>query len=319
MKMALVFLLLLFLSALPVYSSHSSPSYQSDEEALLAFKHSLSLDSQNSLFDWSPHHSFCNWTGILCSSRHQRVVSLNLMGRWLYPEGGDECRLNLTDRLRIAKEIAEGMEYLHHHCFVQVIHCDLKPNNVLLGDDMTPYIADFGITKLLFGNSMSSLTSTNALRGSIGYIAPEYGMGGKVAIEGDVYSYGILLLELLTRRRPTDDMFVEGINLPKWVGIDFPNKIPEVVDTNLIGDVDEADLPMVFSCLNQLMQVGLACTRELPQQRPNMMAIVKRLEKITVEFLSARSFQLPIDIEPFLQNANDRRKNENWSTSTSTS
>ncbi|XP_057856072.2 putative leucine-rich repeat receptor-like serine/threonine-protein kinase At2g24130 [Cryptomeria japonica] len=260
----------------------------------------------------------------VCSNLEFKALILPFMsngslGRWLYPEGGDECRLNLTDRLRIAKEIAEGMEYLHHHCFVQVIHCDLKPNNVLLGDDMTPYIADFGITKLLFGNSMSSLTSTNALRGSIGYIAPEYGMGGKVAIEGDVYSYGILLLELLTRRRPTDDMFVEGINLPKWVGIDFPNKIPEVVDTNLIGDVDEADLPMVFSCLNQLMQVGLACTRELPQQRPNMMAIVKRLEKITVEFLSARSFQLPIDIEPFLQNANDRRKNENWSTSTSTS
>ncbi|XP_057815503.2 putative leucine-rich repeat receptor-like serine/threonine-protein kinase At2g24130 isoform X1 [Cryptomeria japonica] len=148
-----------------------------------------------------------------CSNLDFRALVLPFMSngsleRWLYPHGRDECRLNLADRLRIAKEIAQGMEYLHHYCFVQVIHCDLKPNNVLLGNDMTPHIADFGITKLLFENSMNSLTSTTALNGSIGYFAPEYGLGGSVSTKGDVYSYGILLLELLTRRRPTDTMFV---------------------------------------------------------------------------------------------------------------
>ncbi|GLJ42333.1 hypothetical protein SUGI_0876620 [Cryptomeria japonica] len=249
-------------------------------------------------------------------------MSNGSLGRWLYPEGGDECKLNLIDRLRIAKEIAQGMEYLHHHCFVQVIHCDLKPNNVLLGDDLTPCVADFGITKLLFGNSMNSFSSTNALNGSIGYIAPEYGMGGMVSTKGDVYSYGILLLELLTRRRPTNDMFVEGINLPKWVGMNFPNKITEVVDDNLLRDVNESDLSMVLSCLTQFMQVGLACTRELPQERPDMMEITKRLEKIAITFLGTRSLQLPIDILSFLESTNDREnielgKDDNWSTSTS--
>ncbi|KAH9319138.1 hypothetical protein KI387_020907, partial [Taxus chinensis] len=80
-------------------------------------------------------------------------MSNGSLDRWLHPQNEDGCRLNLSDRLRIALEIAQGMAYLHHYFFVQVIHCDLKPNNVLLGDDMTSYIADFGISKLLFENS----------------------------------------------------------------------------------------------------------------------------------------------------------------------
>ncbi|KAH9319456.1 hypothetical protein KI387_021225, partial [Taxus chinensis] len=99
-------------------------------------------------------------------------MSNGSLERWLYPPGEDECKINLADRLRLAIEIAHGVSYLHHHCFVQVIHCDLKPNNVLLGEDMIPYIADFGIAKLIFGNSMDSLTSTSVLKGSTGYIAP---------------------------------------------------------------------------------------------------------------------------------------------------
>ncbi|KAH9328614.1 hypothetical protein KI387_000722, partial [Taxus chinensis] len=99
-------------------------------------------------------------------------MSNGSLERWLHPHGEDDCKLTLSDRLKIAMDIAQGMAYLHHYCFVQVIHCDLKPNNVLLGDDMTSYIADFGIAKLIFANSMGSLTSTNALKGSAGYIPP---------------------------------------------------------------------------------------------------------------------------------------------------
>ncbi|GLJ20926.1 hypothetical protein SUGI_0381990, partial [Cryptomeria japonica] len=111
-----------------------------------------------------------------CSNLDFKALVLPFMSngnleRWLYPKGGNDCRINISSRLRIAKEIAQGLTYLHHHCFEQVVHCDLKPCNVLLRDDMTPYIADFGITKLLFRNSMDSVTSTIALKGSIGYIA----------------------------------------------------------------------------------------------------------------------------------------------------
>jgi Leucine-rich repeat (LRR) protein len=93
--------------------------------------------------------------------------------KWLYPDDEEQSGLSLIQRLNIAIDIAEGMSYLHHHCFVQVIHCDLKPNNVLLGEDMTAYLIDFGIATICFANSEDfALTSTHALKGSTGYIPP---------------------------------------------------------------------------------------------------------------------------------------------------
>jgi predicted Ser/Thr protein kinase len=93
--------------------------------------------------------------------------------KWLYPDGEVESGLTLIQRLNIAIDIAQGMAYLHHHCFMQVIHCDLKPNNVLLGEDMTAYLIDFGIATICFANDEdSTFTSTLALKGSTGYIPP---------------------------------------------------------------------------------------------------------------------------------------------------
>ncbi|XP_059069090.1 LRR receptor-like serine/threonine-protein kinase EFR [Cryptomeria japonica] len=105
------------------------------------------------------------------------LVANGSLDKFLYSAGeessqGQPCRLDLTQRLSIALDVAQGMEYLHHRCFVQVIHCDLKPSNVLLGEDMTAYLIDFGISRLCLGNSTDSYTSTQALKGSIGYIAP---------------------------------------------------------------------------------------------------------------------------------------------------
>ncbi|XP_059066238.1 putative leucine-rich repeat receptor-like serine/threonine-protein kinase At2g24130 [Cryptomeria japonica] len=218
------------------------------------------------LQDQHAHQSFSRECNVLKRVRHRNVIKIisacsNLdfkalilpfmsngsLERWLYHSEGGRWRLNLSDRIRIAMEIAEGMTYLHHYCFVQVIHCDLKPNNVLLGDDMTSYIADFGLSNIIFGNSVDSLTSTDALKGSVGYIAPEYGIGGKLTTKGDVYSYGILILELLTRRRPTDDMFTEGINLQKWIEMHFPNRISDVVDNCLLIDAHESGTSMLFT------------------------------------------------------------------------
>ena len=93
--------------------------------------------------------------------------------KWLYPNDEVESGLSLIQRLNIAIDIAHGMMYLHHHCFMQVIHCDLKPNNVLMGEDMTAYLIDFGIATICFANSEDSiLASTHALKGSAGYIPP---------------------------------------------------------------------------------------------------------------------------------------------------
>eukprot|EP01018_Ginkgo_biloba_P021415 Gb_00645 [translate_table: standard] len=117
-------------------------------------------------------------------------------------------------RLNIAIFIAHGLSYLHHNCSVQVVHCDLKPGNVLMNDSMTARVSDFGIAQLTSSATyMDSLASTVVVKRTIGYIfAP-----GRVSTRGDVYSYGILLFEMLTRKLPTDSMLVGELNLQKWV------------------------------------------------------------------------------------------------------
>eukprot|EP01018_Ginkgo_biloba_P016787 Gb_27632 [translate_table: standard] len=246
-------------------------------------------------------HTECK---VLRSVRHRNVIKIitscsNLdftalvlpfmangsLNKCLYSDG-DEFGLSLTQRLNIAVDIAQGMAYLHHHNFVQIVHCDLKPSNVLLDEEMTGRVADFGIARLTCGNSMDSFTSSLALGGSVGYIAPEYGMGRRPSTKGDVYSYGVLLLELLTRRRPTDDMFVEGLNVQKWVSSHLPNKMTEIVDNKLLSVIAESEdsRSRVIKCVSELIRVGLVCTKEAPQERPTMGEVVERMEIIRAEF-----------------------------------
>eukprot|EP00253_Pinus_taeda_P012879 PITA_12879 len=172
-----------------------------------------------------------------------KFMSNGSLEKHLYPNtndnnGEDACEMGLKTRLDIAIDVAHAIEYLHHDSFVQVVHCDLKPNNVLIDEDMSGHVTDFGIARLIDETSTESLTSTLSLKGSMGYIAPEYGFGQPVSTKGDIYSYGILLLEMLTRKRPTNDMFSGDLNLHKWVNLAFPSSVKEVIDNNLLKEVE---------------------------------------------------------------------------------
>ncbi|KAB1222853.1 hypothetical protein CJ030_MR2G018641 [Morella rubra] len=126
---------------------------------------------------------------------------------WLY---SDSRFLNLLQRLNIMIDVAAALEYLHFGNATPIVHCDLKPSNVLLDEDMVAHVADFGIAKLL--GDGDSMTQTMTLA-TIGYMAPEYGLEGIVSTRGDVYSYGILLMETFTRKRPTDNLPEKRINM----------------------------------------------------------------------------------------------------------
>uniref|UniRef100_A0A6N2K9H6 non-specific serine/threonine protein kinase n=1 Tax=Salix viminalis TaxID=40686 RepID=A0A6N2K9H6_SALVM len=214
----------------------------------------------------------------------------------LYPHsetglGSGSSDLTLLQTVSICSDIAEGMAYLHHHSPVKVIHCDLKPSNVLLNDDMTTLVSDFGITRLVMtvggGNggvfeNMGSST-TNLLCGSIGYIAPEYGFGSNTSTKGDVYSFGVLVLEILTRKRPTDEMFAGGLNLHKWVKTHYHGRVERVVDSSLMRasrDQSPEVKRMWEVAITELAELGILCTQESPTTRPTMLDAADDLDRL---------------------------------------
>ncbi|XP_017976514.1 PREDICTED: putative receptor-like protein kinase At3g47110 [Theobroma cacao] len=145
---------------------------------------------------------------------------------WLHPsfdsnESEESVKkLNFYQRTNVAIDVACALGYLHHHCETSIVHCDLKPSNILLDDQFIGHVGDFGLAKFISANTQYYSTSqscTFGLRGTIGYAPPEYGMGSEVSANGDVYSHSILSLEMFSGMRPTDEVFKEGLNLHNLV------------------------------------------------------------------------------------------------------
>ncbi|XP_004512441.1 uncharacterized protein [Cicer arietinum] len=212
---------------------------------------------------------------------------------WLHPEkeiAGPQKTLNLAQRLNIIIDVASAFHYLHHECDQPVIHCDLKPSNVLLDDSMVAHVSDFGIAKLLpsIGVSLTQ-NSTVGIKGTIGYAPPEYGMGSKLSIEGDVYSFGILILEILTGRRPTDEMFEDSHSLHNFVKISISSDLLQIVDPTIVHNeleqtIDSENVGAMHSnvekCLLSLFSIALACSVESPKERMSMVEVMRELNII---------------------------------------
>ncbi|KAI5015912.1 hypothetical protein ZWY2020_059451 [Hordeum vulgare] len=214
---------------------------------------------------------------------------------WLYPtllhEHHPKRQLCLGSRITIAVDIAAALDYLHNHCMPPMAHCDLKPSNVLLDDVMGACVGDFGLAKFLHGYYTSSgidgSTSLVGPRGSVGYIAPEYGLGSKISMEGDVYSYGIIILEMLTGKRPTDEMFKDGLSLYKFM-LD-PKIIPYYgnQDEEAGSTLDQENYQMAEGttiCIHKLAKVGLLCAAEMPKDRPGMQDVYAQVAAIKEAF-----------------------------------
>ncbi|KAB1220950.1 LRR receptor-like serine/threonine-protein kinase GSO1 [Morella rubra] len=185
-----------------------------------------------------------------------------------------------TKRLNIVIDVASALEYLHHGYSTSIVHCDLKPSNVLLDEDMVAHLADFGIAKLLGDGDSMTWTMTLA---TTGYMAPEYGSQGIVSSKGDMYSFGILLMETFTRRRPTDDMFIGEMSLKDWVDGSLPHAIIDIMDPNLLRNEREDDA--VKECISSLMGLAMGCCAESPEQRTNIVKVSATLNKIKLKLV----------------------------------
>ncbi|PRQ22238.1 putative protein kinase RLK-Pelle-LRR-XII-1 family [Rosa chinensis] len=225
-------------------------------------------------------------------------MSNGSLEEWLHRENQSRG-LNLLQRLNIAIDLASALCYLHDYCEPQITHCDMKPSNVLLDDDMVARVGDFGSARLISTTTDSSQnqSSTIGIKETIVYAAPEDASGVEPSRQGDVYSYGVLVLQMFTGRRPIDEMFKEGLNLHNFVKMAIPGRVMQIVDPTLLAtledttpatsqnvvnyingynneieaveeNIDNENLSKmntyVWKCILPTLKIGLACSEESP-------------------------------------------------------
>ncbi|KAM4092362.1 hypothetical protein ACB094_06G033600 [Castanea mollissima] len=184
---------------------------------------------------------------------------------------GAMWRPDWNERLRIALDVSRGILYLHEECEAPIIHCDIKPQNILMDDCWNAKISDFGLAKFLMPDQTRTFTG---VRGTRGYVAPEWHKNIPISVKADVYSYGIVLLEIVCCRKNIDvnASIAEEIVLSSWAYKCFAAR-----DLYKLVIGEEVDI----MSLEKMVKVGLWCIQEEPALRPTMKNVVLMLEGIT--------------------------------------
>ncbi|XP_019441532.1 PREDICTED: putative cysteine-rich receptor-like protein kinase 23 [Lupinus angustifolius] len=191
--------------------------------------------------------------------------------------------LSWRERYKIIGGIAQAIQYLHEYSRLKIIHRDIKPSNVLLDDKMIPKISDFGMARMVAIDQEQG--RTNRVVGTYGYMSPEYAMLGRFSEKSDIFSFGVMVLEIISGEKHSTSYqpyHVDGLLSHVWKqwrdGAPF-----EILDPSLHGSCSQTE---VMKCI----QIGLLCVQEIPDDRPLMAEVVS--------YLSSPSVELPFPCEP---------------------
>ncbi|XP_022882357.1 serine/threonine-protein kinase BRI1-like 2 [Olea europaea var. sylvestris] len=197
------------------------------------------------------------------------------------PKVRDRRILTWEERKKIARGAAKGLCFLHHNCIPHIIHRDMKSSNVLLDNEMEARVSDFGMARLI--SALDTHLSVSTLAGTPGYVPPEYYQSFRCTSRGDVYSFGVILLELLAGKRPTDKEDFGDTNLVGWVKMKVrEGKGMEVIDQELLSvtkGTDEAEAEQIKEMVRYL-EITLQCVDDFPSKRPTMLQVVAMLREL---------------------------------------
>ncbi|XP_078428162.1 putative LRR receptor-like serine/threonine-protein kinase At1g51820 isoform X2 [Wolffia australiana] len=206
----------------------------------------------------------------------------------------DNSHLNWSKRLKIALDVAQGLDYLHRFCSPAIIHRDVKSKNILLTEDLEAKLGDFGLSRLFGNNDTTHMTT--AIVGTPGYLDPEYHQTGAANEKVDVYSYGIVLLEIITGRPPittgTDNLSVVSCVRSK-VEI---GDISSIADQRLNGDYD-------VNSMWKAVEIAMACASPTSSSRPSMSEVAAELKEC-LKIVDSRPASTSFSIQKSSDSAN---------------
>ncbi|KEH38549.1 putative protein kinase RLK-Pelle-SD-2b family [Medicago truncatula] len=224
----------------------------------------------------SIHHlNLVKLKGFCADGTHRLLVyeymANNSLDKWIFKKKKSAFLLDWDTRFNIALGTAKGLAYLHQECDSKIVHCDIKPENVLLDDHFIAKVSDFGLAKLM-NREQSHVFTT--LRGTRGYLAPEWITNYAISEKSDVYSYGMMLLEIIGGRKNYDpNETSEKSNFPRFAfKMMEEGKVRDIIDSEMKID-DEFD-----DRVHCAISVALWCIQEDMSMRPSMTEVVQMLE-----------------------------------------
>ncbi|CAN6334987.1 unnamed protein product [Urochloa humidicola] len=220
------------------------------------------------------HHNLVELHGC-CVDGGQKMlvynyVENNSLAQTLFGNSCSGIVLDWRTRVKICIGVANGLTYLHEEVRPPIVHRDIKASNILLDRNLSSKIADFGLAKFFPGN-MTHISTRVA--GTLGYLAPEYAIRGQLTKKADVYSFGVLLLEIVSGRCHTDPRLPldEQFLLEKVWTLYESGNLESIIDRTLQRDFDTEEA-------RQLLKIGLLCTQDSPKIRPSMSTVAKMLK-----------------------------------------